>query len=185
METARQDLIQEHKAILIALNVIEKMYERVQNDKEIDYEDIEKMIEFLKVFADKCHHGKEEDFLFPALEEVGVKNQNGPIGIMLAQHKQGRELIQQMQNSIINKIINKNAFVGAASSYVSLLRNHIEKENTILFPMSDTKLSASKQKELLNNFENLEKNVIGEGKHEELRTLLEKFKNKYLKKTNY
>ena len=46
--------------------------------------------------------------------------------------------------------------------------------------MSDTKLSASKQKELLNNFENLEKNVIGEGKHEELHILLEKFEKKYL-----
>ena len=180
METASQDLIQEHKAILIALNVLEKMHERVQNDKEIDCEDIEEIIEFLKVFADKCHHGKEEDFLFPALEEVGIKNENGPIGVMLAQHKQGREFIKQMQKSILNKIINKNTFVGASSSYVSLLRNHIKKEDTILFPMSDNKLSASKQKELLNNFENLEKNVIGEGKHKELHTLLEKFKNKYL-----
>ncbi len=97
METASQDLIHEHKAILIALDVIEKMYERVQNDKELDYKDIEDIIEFLKVFADKCHHGKEEDFLFPALEEVGIKNQDGPIGVMLAQHRQGRELIKLMQ----------------------------------------------------------------------------------------
>ncbi|HEX7468355.1 MAG TPA: hypothetical protein VF324_07205, partial [Methanobacterium sp.] len=69
----------------------------------------------------------------------------------------------------------------AASSYVNLLRNHIEKEDTLLFPLSDTKLSASKQKELLKNFENLEKNVIGEGKYEELYILLVKFKGKYLK----
>lgn len=180
METASQELIHEHNAILIALNVIEKMYENIQNDKGIDYKDIEDIIEFLKVFADKCHHGKEEDYLFPALEEVGIKNQNGPIGVMLSQHKQGRELIKQMQESIVNEIINKNAFVDAASSYVNLLRNHIEKENKILFPMSDSKLSVSKQKELLNNFENFEKNVIGEGKHEEFHTLLGKFNKKYL-----
>jgi len=86
-----------------------------------------------------------------------------------------------MQESVINKIINRNAFVDAASSYVNLLRNHIEKEDTLLFPLSDTKLSASKQKELLKNFENLEKNVIGEGKYEELYILLVKFKGKYLK----
>ena len=182
METASQDLIHEHKAILVALNVIEKMWGNVQNNnKQTDYKDIEDIIGFLKIFADKCHHGKEEDFLFPALEKVGIKNENGPIGVMLAQHKQGRELIKQMQESIVNKIINKNAFVDAASSYVNLLRNHIEKEDTILFPMSDTKLPASKQKELLKNFENLEKNVIGEGKHEELHILLEKFEKKYLK----
>jgi len=181
METASQDLNQEHKAILIVLNVIEKMYETVKDDKEIAREDIEKIIEFLKVFADKCHHAKEEGFLFPALEEVGVKNQNGLIGLMLAQHKQGREYIQRMQESIINKIIDKEVFVDAASSYVDLLRKHIEKEETILFPMSDAKLSKSKQQELLNNFDTLEKNVIGEGKHEEFRSLLEIFKNKYLK----
>lgn len=180
MEKTSQDLIHEHKAILIALNVIEKMYERIQNDKEVNYKDIEDIIEFLKVFADKCHHGKEEGFLFPALEEVGIKNQNGPIGVMLAQHKQGREFIKQMQESILNKTINKNAFVTSASSYVFLLRNHIEKEDTVLFPLSDTKLAASKQKELLKDFEGLEKNVIGEGKHEELHILLEKFKKKYL-----
>lgn len=146
----------------------------------MDYKDIEDIIEFLKVFADKCHHGKEEDFLFPALEKVGIKNQNGPIGVMLAQHRQGRELIKQMQESIEDKIINKQAFANAASSYVNLLRNHIEKENTILFPMSDTKLPVSIQKRLLDDFENHEKNVIGEGKHEELHVLLEKFKKKYL-----
>jgi hemerythrin-like domain-containing protein len=100
---------------------------------------------------------------------------------MLSQHKQERELIKQMQESVLNKIINRNAFVDAASSYVNLLRNHIEKEDTLLFPLSDTKLSASKQKELLKNFENLEKNVIGEGKYEELYILLVKFKGKYLK----
>lgn len=95
MKTPSQDLMHEHKAILIALNVIEKMCEDVQkNNNETGYKDVEEIIGFLKVFADKCHHGKEEDFLFPALEKVGIKNENGPIGVMLAQHKQGREFIR-------------------------------------------------------------------------------------------
>ncbi len=97
---------------------------------------------------------------------------------MLSEHKQGRQLIKQMQESIADKAINRKAFVSAASSYVNLLRNHIEKENTILFPMGNIKLTAIKQKELLNEFENLEKNVIGEGKHEVLHALLEKFREK-------
>src|SRR5512140_269168 len=137
MEKTSQDLMHEHKAILNALDVIEKMYEGVKKDKKVDYKDVEEMIDFLKVFADKCHHGKEEKFLFPALEEAGVKNQDGPIGVMLEQHKKGREFIKQMQNSIKNNTIDKNSFVEAASLYVSLMRNHIDKENKILFPMSD------------------------------------------------
>ena len=182
MKTPSQDLMHEHKAILIALNIIEKMCENVQNNnKETDYKDIEDIIGFLKVFADKCHHGKEEDFLFPALERVGIKNENGPIGLMLAQHRQGREFIKQMQESIEKKVINKDKFVDSASSYVNLLRNHIEKEDTNLFPLSDVRLSESTQVELRKDFEKLENDVIGEGKHEELHTLLEKFKKKYLK----
>ena len=98
METAIQNLIHDDKSILIALSVIEKMCVNVQNNnKQTNYKDIEDIIGFLKVLTDKCHHVKEEDFLFPALEKVGIKNENGPIGVMLSQHKQGRELIKQMQ----------------------------------------------------------------------------------------
>ncbi len=183
MEKTSQDLMHEHEAILNALDVIEKMYEGVKKDKKVDYKDIEEIIVFLKVFADKCHHGKEEKFLFPALEEAGVKNQDGPIGVMLEQHKKGREFIKQMQNSIKNNTIDKDSFVEAASLYVSLLRNHIDKENKILFPMSDAKLSASKQKELFTSFEKLEKEVIGEGVHEKLHKVLERLEKKYMATT--
>jgi hemerythrin-like domain-containing protein len=164
---------------LIALNIIEKIVGRINNNEETDSKDIEEILDYLKIFADKCHHGKEEDFLFPALEKTGIKNENGPIGVMLAQHNQGRNLIKHMQESIANSKIFKNAFIDAGTEYVRLLRNHIEKEDTILFPMSDARLSASEQEKLLIDFENLEKNVIGRVKHEELHALLEKFNNKY------
>jgi hemerythrin-like domain-containing protein len=85
-----------------------------------------------------------------------------------------------MKESIAYNKIQKNAFIDAGSEYVKLLRNHIDKEDTILFPLSDTRLSISEQKQLLVDFEDLEENVIGKGKHEELHALLGKFKNKYL-----
>jgi len=180
METTGQDLMHEHKAILIALDVMEKMHERVQNDKEMNSEDIKEILDFLRVFADKCHHGKEEGILFPALQDAGILKQEGPIELMLAQHAQGRKLIRRMQTSIENKPIDKHAFIFAASSYVNLLRNHREKEDTMLFPLSDAKLSAEMQKKLLVKFENLEKNVIGEGRHEALHKTLDKLSRKYL-----
>jgi hemerythrin-like domain-containing protein len=180
MKTASEDLMHEHKAISIALSVIENTVKRIRNDEKIDFKDLEDMIDFLKVFADKCHHGKEEGYFFPALEKAGIRNENGPIGVMLSEHQQGRNFIKQMQESIINHTINKNAFVDAALPYVNLLRNHIAKENNVLFPMGDARLSESDQIELLNDFKNHEEKVIGEGKHEELHALLEKFQKKYL-----
>jgi hemerythrin-like domain-containing protein len=181
MKRPSLDLMREHEAIQIALNVIELMSERVRLDKGIDPEDVRDMIRFLRVFADECHHGKEELFLFPALEEIGVQKEGGPIGIMLAQHKRGRELVNQMALSLKSDSINKDAFVESASNYVSLLREHIEKENTLTFPFTDANLPESKQEELMSDFERLEKEVIGDGVHEELHTLLERFSLEYLK----
>ncbi len=180
MNAASKDLINEHKAIQIALNIMEKMQERLEKNGEANYKDIIDLLEFLKEFADKCHHGKEEGFLFPALEKAGVKKESGPIGVMLMEHSKGRDFIIKMQENILNNPVNKTGFIMAASEYVRLMRAHIEKENTVLFPMIDSRMSASEQKELFENFENHEEKVIGEGRHEELHTLLDKFRNKYL-----
>ncbi len=180
METTSQDLKHEHEAIRTALNIIEKMYQRVQEEREIDKKDIKDLINFLRVFADKCHHGKEEVFLFPALEEAGIPNKNGPIEKMLEQHRQGRELIKKMEEAVNGRSINRESYIEASSSYVKLLRDHIEKENTYLLPLSDARLSKDKQKALMKDFERLEKNVIGQGVHEELHALLRKLSKKYL-----
>lgn len=180
MKTASQDLIHEHKAIQIALSILEKIGERLKKNGEADYKDINSLLEFLKEFADKCHHGKEEGFLFPALEKAGVKNEGGPIGVMLAEHDQGRKFIKQMLDSIHADPVSKSGFIEAASGYVRLLSAHIQKENTVLFPMIETRMSASEQEKLLKNFDNHEEKVIGEGRHEELHSLLENFEIKYL-----
>ena len=180
MKTAKEDLLHEHKAIQIALNILERIGERLQKNEIADYNDINALLGFLKEFADKCHHGKEEGFLFPALEKAGIKNEGGPIGVMLSEHTQGRNFIKEMQNSIKDEKVDKNQFIGASIKYISLLRAHIQKEDSVLFPLIDTRLSASEQQELFENFENHEEKVIGEGRHEELHTLLETFKTKYL-----
>jgi hemerythrin-like domain-containing protein len=180
MNSASKDLINEHKAIQIALNILEKIGERTDKNGEADYKDINDLLEFLKEFADKCHHGKEEGFLFPALEKAGVKKEGGPIGVMLMEHTKGRELIRKMQENILNNPVNKTGFITAALEYVRHMRAHIDKENKVLFPLIETSMSASEQKELFENFENHEEKVIGEGRHEELHTMLDRFRTKYL-----
>jgi hemerythrin-like domain-containing protein len=180
MEKASQDLMHEHKAILLILNVLEKICSLLKINEKANYQDIEQIIDFIKVFADKCHHGKEEGFLFPALEEAGIKKQNGPIGVMLIEHEKGRELVRLMQDSISDNSIQIDKFIESSTSYINLLRNHIEKENSILFPMGDARLSEAKQNELLKNFETFEDEVIGKGKHHELHLMPEKFEKKYL-----
>ncbi len=181
MKLASQDLMHEHEAILFSLKVLDEMTNLVESGKDVPAGDITDLIDFLKLFADKCHHGKEEGILFPALEEIGIPRYKGPIGVMLEEHDAGRKFIKQMQESVNVDSIKKNEFIHSARGYIYLLRAHIEKENTVLFPMGDAKLSDEKQKELLEAFEDFEEKVIGKGKHEELHKQLNDFNRKYLK----
>jgi len=117
--------------------------------------------------------------LFPALEQAGIGKSNGPIGVMLAEHEQGRRIMSAMREALAGEAIRTDQFVQLAQSYIGLLRAHINKENNILFPMGDQRLTEVKQKELLEKFERFEEEVIGQGRHEQLHKLLKDLQNTY------
>jgi len=184
MKKATDDLRNEHEAIKLALRILDKMCIEIEKKGSADAEDTERMISFLKVFADKCHHGKEENHLFPALEAKGIPKEGGPIGVMLSEHTEGRDYIRKMGESITHEekgtSVVSHQFIKHARGYIGLLSEHIEKENSVLFQMADERLSASDNEELLEAFEDLEEHVIGHGKHEELHTFLNAMEKKYL-----
>ena len=132
MKTASQELVNEHNAILQALNVLETICVKITSEGSYDKKDLEDILDFLKIFADKCHHGKEEGLLFPALEEAGMKKEFGPIAVMLSEHVMGRGFIKQMDEALNSNPLNTAGFVDASENYIYLLRAHIQKENQIL-----------------------------------------------------
>ena len=144
---------------------------------------LKKIIEFLKVFADKCHHGKEEDILFPELIKTGFSKDSGPVAVMLYEHTVGRGYIRELsdhfqayskgQSDVLLQIADD------MKQYIDLLSSHIRKENQILFPMADKALSTEVQEELYERYEKLEKEVIGIGKHEEFHQMLKELKDIY------
>ncbi len=141
-------------------------------------------MEFIQVFADKCHHGKEEDLLFKEMEAAGFPRDRGPVGVMLHEHEQGRGYVRNMKDGVakLKAGDKKSALVIAknAMDYVSLLSQHIEKEDNILYPMAEDRLPEAKLKELENEFEKVEKEIIGPGRHEEFHKLLHHLKEIYL-----
>jgi hemerythrin-like domain-containing protein len=177
MGKATQDLRNEHDAILHVFTILDKAFaSKSKKDEEILRFGNE-LIYFLKIFADKCHHGKEEDFLFVELEKSGIPNEGGPIGAMLLEHKQGREYIALMNTSLETKDL--VSFKSTAIKYRDLLRNHIAKENNVLFVMADRLLDEKKQDELFEKFENHEETVIGHGVHEELHAKIHKWEEEF------
>ena len=178
MSKAIDDLMQEHQAILSALRILQKIVIMIKKNSEVNTNDLDALINFLKEFADKCHHGKEEGILFPAFETAGIPKENGPIGVMLKEHELGRSYIKQMSDSL-SKTKPDVHFLEAAEKYVALLRSHIEKENNILFPMGASRLSAEQLDELFKKFEKHEEEVIGKGRHQELHQMLHDLENKF------
>jgi hemerythrin-like domain-containing protein len=182
--TPTEDLINEHKAIKVMLSIMSKIAENIMTNKGLDIIDVEKIVDFLKTFADKCHHGKEETALFPALILAGVPKENGPIGVMLYEHTIGRSYIKEISTGIENYKTdygNSSEIIATSfTNYVNLLQNHIQKEENVLFPMANKVLSEQKQNGIFKQFENIEEEVIGHGVHEQYHDLLKQLKSKYI-----
>jgi hemerythrin-like domain-containing protein len=179
-----EQLKEEHKAIKLMLQILEKVCEKLESNEKVNPEHLEKIVEFIKVFADKCHHGKEEDLLFPAMEEAGIPKEGGPIGVMLVEHNLGRDYVKGMTQAVAKYKTGDGTvspkIVENARNYIKLLIPHINKEDNILYLMADMRLSKDKQQELLEEFEKVEHEIIGAGKHEEFHQLLHDLKQVYL-----
>jgi hemerythrin-like domain-containing protein len=179
------ELKMEHQAVRMTLEVLEIICRRMeQHGEPVEAQHIDRLLEFFSVFVDKCHHCKEEELLFPALEAVGIRREGGPIGVLLKEHERGREYVRGMNASLSEYRAKETAdsagFIREARGYIGLLDQHIDKEDNVLFPLAEKQLSESKQAELSKGFEMIEVQKIGVGKHEEFHGLLDHLKSVYL-----
>lgn len=180
MEKPTQDLIEEHGGIVLMLKIMEKIAKKLRQGEDIDREHLKKIIEFLRNFADKCHHGKEEGILFPELAK-NISNQK-TINELLGEHKTGRDYIRGISESIDGfQPGNPDAIHIAVNfeAYANLLTEHIKKEH-ILFEAVDKELSGDLQESIKESFDKLEEEVIGEGKHEEYHNWLKELRQVFL-----
>jgi hemerythrin-like domain-containing protein len=187
MPTATQILRNEHDAILKMLDASEEVARQLDRSERVAPETLAGILEFFRVFADQCHHGKEEDLLFPALAAKGMPHQGGPIGVMEAEHEVGRSLIRQMAEAAhaYEHGEQSSGFIWAkvAREYAEFLRNHIAKENNVLFVMAERMLSPDEQSRLATEFARMEKQKMGAGTHERLHRKMEQLLNTIQKQT--
>ena len=182
MNNVTNDLIEEHRGIALMLNIMGKVAKRLRRGERVEKEHLNKIVEFLMNFADKCHHGKEEGILFPELFK-NASNQK-MINDLLGEHQAGRDYIRGIADSAARyEPGNPDAVHIAvnAEGYARLLIEHIKKENTILFPIADQELSEQTLKEMEGRFKKLELEVIGAGKHEEYHGWLKELRSAYQK----
>jgi hemerythrin-like domain-containing protein len=140
MEATRR-LREEHQVILKVLDCFEIALRQAGASRALDLTTFEQFIEFFRGFADRCHHCKEEDRLFPVLVSAGIPKEGGPIGCMLAEHEQARAFVASIAEQIVPAAQGDAAAIqfvlDQGELYIDLLRNHISKEDNVLFNMAD------------------------------------------------
>jgi len=181
MSKSTEELKNEHGTIVRMLRVMSKASDNLMNDKEVDPKLWRDVSEFLRDFVDRCHHGKEENYLFPTMMERGVSGEVGLIEVLLREHDDGRAhakrlraLVARKQDSSIRNGISKTV-----RAYVDLLTMHIKKENGVLFPLADELLTPEDQRELEAGFEKIETEVIGPGVHARYERMIEDWTARY------
>jgi len=175
MSNAVETLMNEHRLIEGVLSSLETFVSEIEAGKEGSRSTIRAYASFFSNFADKCHHGKEEDRLFTRMIEHGFPKEYGPIAVMLAEHVEGREHV-----GILGKIGDgdgplspdeRRLTAAHARAYIPLLRAHIQKEDGVLYPMALKALPAAVLEKLEEEFESFEREVMGPGAHEKFHAL--------------
>jgi hemerythrin-like domain-containing protein len=157
---ATAGLRHEHEVILRALAVLERLGERLASGAPVSDATVSELVQLLRTFADRCHHGKEEDHLFPALRAKGAE---GPLPVFLEEHEEGRGYLRTLAGDG-----SPAERAAAARRYVGMLRNHIERENEVLFPMADGLFTAEEHAALARAYADVERRVVRPGEHDQL-----------------
>jgi hemerythrin-like domain-containing protein len=168
----------EHRAIEVVLDSLDRASNALREGKDVPPWIFENGLDFIRNFADRCHHGKEEGRLFPLFGQRGLPTQGGPIQVMLMEHEEGRKHVQKAAEDY-RKWMNGDrsagiAMIDALQSYIRLLREHIYKEDNILYPMGDRAISEADDQLLVKQFDEVEEQEMGPGVHERYHEMIDK-----------
>jgi hemerythrin-like domain-containing protein len=175
-------LSSEHRVIEQVLDCLERIIAEASAAGRLDAASAKDAVSFFRTFADQCHHAKEEVHLFPAMEAKGFPRDGGPTGVMLTEHEAGRGCVRTMSEAIDAAAAGDDAalrrFAEAGAGFISLLRQHIEKEDHCLFSMANEVLTDEDQSALMAKFGKAEE-TMGHGTHEKFLTIAGALAEKY------
>src|ERR1039457_7287948 len=153
----------EHRVIQKMVAGMSVLAEQLELGEPVDVSLLESIVVFLRTFADRCHHGKEEAFLFPALLRRGVPSHGCPIGGLTMEHQKGRVMVGEMADAVRGYAAGQPSvrenLVKSLRALVAFYPNHIWKEDYLLFPLAGKVLTPEDQQELMDKFETVEREL--------------------------
>ena len=154
MKRLTEELSQEHQNILKVIAALEKECSSLERGAALDKAFFADAIDFIRSYADKFHHAKEEDILFVRLEQPDVMMHCNPCQQMLYEHDVGRNYVKGLEAGL--EADDVQAVIKNARGYGQLLREHIFKEDNILYPMAEQALGPEKGAPMLEQFEEVD-----------------------------
>jgi hemerythrin-like domain-containing protein len=143
-------MVQEHKLILRMVTLVEKNSALAEQGLFTDWQFFLDAVDFIRSYADRFHHAKEEDTLFTALVANGMPEENSPVAAMHLAHDEGRVFVRGMEEGATKALAGEEGPVATivaaiaenARGYAALLREHIHTEDNILYPLAERILPA-------------------------------------------
>ena len=137
-------LIKEHDLILRMITLLERNAPRTASGAYTNWQFYRDGIDFIRQYADHFHHAKEEEVLFTALIDNGMSKEHSPVAVMLMEHEQSRFHVRELEKALdeaqAGDTAKRLAVAEHALAYAHLLRSHIGKENTVLYPFAEQTL---------------------------------------------
>ena len=151
-----QVMIDEHKLILRMIALVEKNTELLEQGKFRNWQFYLDAVDFIRNYADRFHHAKEEDVLFIELIKNGMPEKQSPIEAMLMEHDQGRAHVRAIEDAAQKALDGETGQAAIiaenAKGYAALLRGHIEKEDDILYPLAERVLPEKVRSRMLDAY---------------------------------
>jgi hemerythrin-like domain-containing protein len=156
-------LVEEHRLILRMIALLEKKAPLTAAGSYRNWQFYLDGVDFIRNYADRYHHAKEEDVLFEALVQNGMPRENSPVAAMLMEHDHGRAYVAAMEAAAREALEGKEdrarTIADNALAYAELLRGHIEREDGILYPLAERVLPEALRPGIVSGYEAAETNT--------------------------
>jgi hemerythrin-like domain-containing protein len=166
-------LMIEHRVIERMIEVIGRRVDQMEKEKKVDPQFIDLIVDFIRTYADQCHHGKEEEILFRELLLKPLSPEHKKmLEELTEEHRRGREVVS---NLVAAKASYLRGEQGALTRIAECLRSlvnfyptHIEKEDRKFFMPCMQYFTAEEKAALLEEGREFDRNLI----HERYRTIV-------------
>jgi hemerythrin-like domain-containing protein len=175
MNKSIEKMMNEHRLIVQVLGALDALVSKLDGGQDVPREDVAGFARFFREFADKLHHGKEEDRLFAEMNKCGFPREYGPVAVMLAEHEAGRAQVRALSQigagtGPLSADERRHA-ADHGTEFVPLLLGHIQKEDNILYPMAQQAIPPAAFQKLDSDCETFEQSVMKASDLQQLKDL--------------